>query len=133
MERVQLWRREKIAEREGANPLDPVAFVIALSLAYGAYRLITSHQLSWSEVASISLLAGFLVLYARKSQWAWWIIPITGANFLAHLPFIYASSSPRARSSIWLSVIIGIGILVYGFMVRKRYHAYLEAERLSRY
>jgi hypothetical protein len=104
-----------------------------LSLAYGAYTLITSHQLSWSEVVNISLLAGFLVLYARKSRWAWWIIPITGANFLAHLPSIYASSPPRARSGIWVSVLIGVGIIAYGFMVRKRYNAYLEAERLSRY
>lgn len=69
MGRFQLWRREKIAESEGSNPLDPVAFVIMLSLAYGAYTLITSPQFSWSEVVSTSLLAGFLVLYARKLRW----------------------------------------------------------------
>lgn len=132
-ERLQLWRREKTAEREGSNPLSPVAFVSALWLAYRAYTLITSQQLSWSEVVSISLLAGFLLLYFCKSRWAWLVIPIVGANFLVHLPFLYATSSPRPRSGIWLSVLIGIGVIACGFMVRKRYYSYLEMERLGRY
>lgn len=133
VERFQLWHREKLAEREGSNPLSPAAFVIALSLAYDAYSLITSHQLPWRVIASIPLLGGFLVLYARKSPWAWWLIPIMGACFLVELPFIRASSSPPTRSGIWLSVLFGVGFIAYGFIVRKRYYSYLEAERLARY
>jgi hypothetical protein len=37
IERFQLWRRAKIAEREGSTPLDPLAFVIMLSLAWCVY------------------------------------------------------------------------------------------------
>ena len=133
VERFQLWHREKLAERTGSNPLSPVAFVTVLALAHDAYTLITSHQLAWPVATAVPLLVGFLILYACKSPLAWWIIPIMGASCLIQIPFIYASWSPRARSGIWLLVLIGVGFIAYGFIVRKRYYAYLEAERLSRY
>ena len=133
LERFQLWRQEKNAERQGTNPLTWFALVAALALVYDAYTLITSHQLPWPALATLPLLIAFLALYIRKSQWAWCFIPVMGVSFLIQLPFIYASSQPRIRSGLWFSLLFGVGFIAYGFIFRKRYYAYLEANRLSRY
>ena len=129
VERYQLWREAKLAECEGTNPLIWAAAVAAFGLTMDAFTLVASHTLPWSTIVAAVLLLAFLVFYLRRSPLAWWFIPAWGAFSLAQIPFIHATSEARLRVGIWSSLAFGIGIIIYGLVIRRRYLAYLEGER----
>lgn len=129
VERYQLWREAKLAECKGTNPLIWAAAVAAFGLTMDAFTLVASHTSPWSTIVAAVLLLAFLVFYLRRSPLAWWFIPAWGAFSLTQIPFIHATSKARLRVGIWSSLAFGIGIIIYGLVIRRRYLAYLEGER----
>jgi hypothetical protein len=137
IDRYQLWREEKRRETENKNPLNLLALVALLLLAQDAYTAFTSHHLAWRVAIGSTLLVAFLVLYVRKSWWAWVIIPAFGAIVIIESPLVYVSGSerysPQVRAiSMCLFIIFGAAVIVYGLVMRRRYLSYLEREQRYR-
>jgi len=130
IDRYQLWREERRAEREGTNPLVWFSRVTVLVLVFDAYFLLfTTYQLPWMVMFTALLSISFLILFARKSPVAWWLIPMWGMVALVQLAFAPAYSNSQLRVGLWLSLAIGVSIIIYGFVIRRRYLAYLERTR----
>jgi hypothetical protein len=128
VERYQLWREERIAEREGSNPLFWFAAVAVLALAVDCYSL-ARHTLPWSSVLPAILLIAFLILYLRKSPIAWWFLPLWGILILVQIPFMSAHSEAARRAGIIFSFVFALWLIAYSFAIRRRYYSFLEGER----
>lgn len=135
VERYQLWRQEKLADREGTNPLkvlvEVAVFILALDIftLVGTQILLTSKILPWRSMIEVVLLAAFLIFHLRRSPLAWWFIPAWGVFGLVEIAFILASPDARFGVGIWFSLAFVFAVMIYAFVTRRRYLAYLEGER----
>src|SRR5437762_372499 len=81
--RYEVWRRSVPLR----NPLNIPALVLATSIAQAVYQIATSRQLAWGAAVLLCVDFAFLLLYLRRSPWAWLILPVWGAMALIQLPF----------------------------------------------
>jgi hypothetical protein len=134
LERLQLWWEAREQERRGSNPLTWLAIIAVLLLGLDIYRAVAAHRVAWSAILNDVLLIVFLVLYVRDSPFAWFVVPTFGAMTLVQSPFIFFSSSahypPRARFFTFVFMAaLGLVVIAYGFLVRRRYEIYLRDRR----
>jgi hypothetical protein len=124
--RYEVWRRSVPLR----NPLNIPALVLVTSIAQAVYQIATSHRLAWGAVVLLCVDFAFLLFYLRRSPWAWLILPIWGGMALIELPFALASDLQRypfpiSVVAVGLLLIIGLGFIVWGFAIRRRYHRYI--------
>ena len=124
--RYEVWRRSVPLR----NPLNIPAFVLAASIAQAVYEIAMSHQVAWGAVVLVAVDMVFLLLYLRRSPWAWLVLPVWGAMALIDLPFAVASGFHVypfriAVISTCLLLMIGIGFIAWGLVIRRRYYAYV--------
>src|SRR5438105_4641292 len=137
VDRYQLWHEDRRRETEDKNPLNLLALVAFLLIAQDAYTAVKSDNVSWRAAVGTALLVAFLVLYIRRSRWAWVVIPTFGAIMIMESPLAYFAAPERYSAfvraiSMCLFVLFGAAIIAYGFVVRNRYGSYLEKERRYR-
>src|SRR6266550_1737635 len=94
--RYEVWRRSVPLR----NPLNIPALVLATSIAQAVYQIATSRQLAWGAAVLLCVDFAFLLLYLRRSPWAWLILPVWGAMALIQLPFAVASDFHRFPAGI---------------------------------
>jgi hypothetical protein len=124
--RYEIWRRSVPLR----NPLNIPALVLATSIAQAVYQIVTSHHVLWGAVVLIAADVVFLVAYFKRSPWAWLVLPVWGAMALIQLPFAVASGFHGYPLGITLFamcflLLIGVGFIVWGFAIRRRYYAYV--------
>jgi hypothetical protein len=124
--RYEVWRRSVPLR----NPLNIPALVLVTSIAQAVYQIATSHQFAWGAAVLLCTDFAFLLLYIRRSPWAWLILPVWGAMGLIQLPFALASDFQRYPFpiivvAVCLLLLVGIGFIVWGFAIRRRYHRYI--------
>ena len=124
--RYEVWRRS-VALR---NPLNIPALVLATSIAQAIYRLATSHQVAWGAAVFFAVDIAFLLLYLRRSPWAWLVLPAWGAMALIQLPFALASGFHgypfRVRLvATCLLLFLGVGFVPWGFAIRQGYYRFI--------
>ncbi|MEO7724975.1 MAG: hypothetical protein ABIU29_09895 [Chthoniobacterales bacterium] len=129
--RLQFWWQAREQEQRGKNPLTLLALISLLLLGLDIYRVAVSHHVAWSAALSDALLVAFLVLYARRSRFAWLAVPAFGGLGLLLSPLIFVSSEPRypLRIRFLTFALIGgfsLAVIAYGFLVRRRYELYLH-------
>ena len=112
------------------NPLNIPALVLATSIAQTVYQIASSQRVTWGAAILVAVDVVFLVAYFKQSPWAWLVLPIWGAMALIQLPFAVGSDFHRYSSGITLFatcffLVIGVGFVVWGFAIRRRYYAYL--------
>src|SRR5207245_6449081 len=122
----EVWRRSVPLR----NPLNIPALVLATSIAQAIYQIATSHQVAWGAAVLLAVDIAFLLLYLRRSPWAWLVLPAWGSMALIQLPFALASafhrySLPVSVIAISLLFCIGFGFIAWGFAIRRRYYAYV--------
>src|SRR2546430_14003284 len=130
IERYQLWCEQKAEESRGKNPLTWLAILAVLLIGLDISTAITSHRVTWRVVAGDTLLIAFLVLYMRRSPFAWLVVPFFCIVCLLEAPFGFFLSPARYPLhirvfSFCIPLAIGIGAIAYGFFVRRRYYLYL--------
>jgi hypothetical protein len=130
-DRLQLWWQAREQERRGTNPLTWLAIFALLLLGLDIYRAVATHRAGWSAIPGDVLLIAFLVLYARHSPFAWLVIPTFGAMTLLQSPFVFFSSVPHYPTRVRFltfafMVALGLVVIAYGFLVRRRYATYLR-------
>jgi hypothetical protein len=131
IDRLQFWWQAREEEQRGKNPLTWLAMFALLLIGLNVYKVVTAHHIVWTAALSDLLLVAFLVLYARHSPLAWFVIPTFGALGLLQSPFILFSSSPhyplRIRFLTFaVAVLFSLAVIGYGFLVRHRYEIYLR-------
>ena len=89
--RYEVWRRSVPLR----NPLNIPALVLVTSIAQAVYEIATSHQFAWGAAVLLCTDFAFLLLYIRRSPWAWLILPVWGAMGLIQLPLALASDFQR--------------------------------------
>jgi hypothetical protein len=124
--RYEVWRRSVPLR----NPLNIPALVLVTSIAQAVYQIATSHQVAWGAAVLLVVDIAFLLLYLRRSPWAWLILPAWGAMGLIQLPFAVAYafhrySLPFGVIFTCLLFVVGVGFIAWGFAIRRRYYAYL--------
>jgi hypothetical protein len=124
--RYEVWRRSVPLR----NPLNIPALVLATSIAQAVYQIATSHQVAWGALVLLAADVVFLVAYFKRSPWAWLVLPVWGAMALIQLPFAVGSGFRSYPLGIILFamcflLLIGVGFIVWGFAIRRRYYAYV--------
>ena len=124
--RYEVWRRSVPLR----SPLNIPALVLVTSIAQAVYEIATSHQFAWGAAVLLCTDFAFLLLYIRRSPWAWLILPVWGAMGLIQLPLALASDFQRYPFpiivvAVCLLLLVGIGFIVWGFAIRRRYHRYI--------
>ena len=71
-----------------------------------------------------------MLLYLKRTPWAWLVLPVWGAMGPMELPFAVASGFHPypfriAALSTCLLLMIGVGFIAWGFAIRRRYYAYV--------
>jgi hypothetical protein len=126
--RYQVWRDQRVDR----NPLNIPAVMVATAIAQSAYDFFVRHQFTLWAVAVTAADIAFLVLYFRKSPFAWLMLPIWGATILILLPFVVtiADRYPLRVTvlSACLSFVLGAGFIAWGFAIRRRYYSYIGYE-----
>ena len=124
--RYEVWRRSVPLR----NPLNIPALVLATSIAKAVYQIATSHRVVWGAAVLLAVDIAFLLLYLRRSPWAWLVLPVWGAMALIQLPFAIASDfhgyplGVRVFAICFLFV-VGLGFIAWGFAIRRRYYAFV--------
>jgi hypothetical protein len=125
IERFELWRQERAAEREDKF-IGWLLFLAALILAQDAYTLFSTHHLTWRGSFGSAATLAFVVLYIRQARWTWLPLMLLAAVFLADAAFAYfpASWHSDTDTSVFVSgiaVLFAVGAFVYGLIVRRRF------------
>src|SRR5438874_6062988 len=113
--RYEVWRRSVPLR----NFLNIPALVLATSIAQTVYRLATSHQVAWGAAVFLAVDIAFLLLYLKRSPWAWLVLPAWGAMALIQLPFAVASDFHRYPLAISVVatcflLVLGLGFIAWG-------------------
>jgi hypothetical protein len=124
--RYEVWRRSVPLR----NPLNIPALILVASIAQTVYQVATSNQIAWLAAVLSAVDIAFLLLYLRRSPWAWLVLPAWGSMALIQLPFAVASafhrySLPVSVIATSLLLVIGVGFIAWGFAIRRRYYAYV--------
>src|SRR4029077_18193461 len=101
------------------------ALVLITSIAQAVYQIVTSQQVAWGATVLLVVDIAFLLLYLRRSPWAWLVLPAWGAMALIQLPFAVASGFDRysvgiSVVAICLLLVVGVGFIAWGFAIRRR-------------
>jgi hypothetical protein len=135
--RYEIWHEHRRAERgRDGNPLTGVAAIALILSLIDIYRAIQSQHIEFRIIAGDIVLLSFLILYLQKSALAWLILPIAGATLLAELVWEFPLATHRypLRVQIFAAIFetaLGSGLIAYGFLIRRRYNAYLDRARRS--
>jgi len=124
--RYDVWRRSVPLR----NPLNIPALVLITSIAQAVYQIAASQQVAWGATVLLAVDIAFLLLYLRRSPWAWLVLPAWGAMALIQLPFAIASGFDRysvgiSVVAICLLLVLGVGFIAWGFAIRRRYYAFV--------
>jgi hypothetical protein len=124
--RCEVWRRSVPLR----NPLNIPALVLVTSIVQAVYQIATSHQIAWGAAVLLVVDIVFLLLYLRRSPWAWLILPVWGAMVLIQLPLAFASDFQRYPLSVRIVataflLLAGPGFIAWGFAIRRRYHRFI--------
>jgi hypothetical protein len=124
IERFELWRQERAAEREDKF-IGWLLFLALIILAQDAYTLF-SHYLTWRSALGSVVTLGFVVLYIRQARWTWLPLMLLGLMFLVDAPLAYFTASPYSAAGTRLIVagialIFAVGVFVYSLIVRNRF------------
>jgi hypothetical protein len=124
--RYDVWRRSVPLR----NPLNIPALILITSIAQAVYQIATSQQVAWGATVLLAVDIAFLLLYLRRSPWAWLVLPAWGAMALIQLPFAVASGFDRysvgiSVVAICLLLVVGVGFIAWGFAIRRRYYAFV--------
>ena len=106
-------------------------FFAPLVVAQDAYIIITTHHLTWSGVISTPLVLAFVVLYIRRSRWAWWVFMLFALCFSGVL-LEWLSATPHAPAPIHFlvgasSLAFCVAAFAYSLVIRKRFARYHDA------
>jgi|SRR5919106_3244628 hypothetical protein len=125
VDRYQIWR----GQRAQNNPLDFPAIVAGISLAQIAYDVIVRQHATWWIGFVTAIDVAFLALYFRRSPWAWFILPAWGVIILLALPSVFTLGTRYplqiAVVSAVFALTLGIGLIAWGFAIRRRYYSYI--------
>jgi hypothetical protein len=124
--RFEIWRRSVPLR----NPLNVPAAILAILIAQSVYGIATSHFITLRAGLLLVIDIVFLILYFRSSPLAWLVLPVWGIMALMTLPFVLASDVYRYSlrvivGSIAFLLITGVVFILWGFLVRHRYYAYI--------
>lgn len=123
VERFQLWRQQRADEFEDKF-LAGLLFFAAVIIGHDVYTLITKHQLTWSAFLWNGLILAFIVLYIRRSRWAWLPLMMVALAVVVSLPVAYmhthASTHARIVSTLFVLAFAGAN-LIYSLKIRKRF------------
>jgi predicted RND superfamily exporter protein len=123
--RYQVWR----VQRAQNNPLDFPAIIAGIGLAQIAYDVIVRHHVTWWVGFVTAIDVAFLVLYFRRSKWAWFILPVWGVMILLAFPSVFTLGARYPLQIVVLSaafaLTLGIGLIAWGFAIRRRYYSYI--------
>ena len=127
--RYELWRDQ----RSHNNPLNLFAVIVGFSLLQVAYDVFVKRHFTWRLAPPTALDIAFLVLFFRRSPWAWIALPFWGTVFLIEAPFqaAWASHYPL-QVAVFIGcfgLVIGAGLILWGFAIRRRYYNYIGYER----
>jgi len=125
LDRFQLWRQERADEFEDKFVAWLLFFAVVF-IGQDAYAMITTHHLTWSAIAGTSLLLAFVVLYIRRSRWAWVLLMLFAVASIVSVPGTYMSAPPHAPERVRLlsaAFMLGFGVaaFVYSLVIRKRF------------
>ena len=136
--RYEVWHEQQREERgsRNGNPLTIYVLVVAVLITIDWYRAITDDDIEWRLIVGTVIGVAFLVAFGRKSELAWLIFPIWGTIFLIETPWVYLSETERypIRTRILSGIVcaaLGLAGIAYGFLIQKRYRAYLDRVRRS--
>jgi hypothetical protein len=124
--RYEVWRRSVPLR----NPLNIPTLVLVTSIAQAVYQITTSHQIAWGATILLVIDILFLLLYVRRSPWAWLVLPVWGAMVLIQLPLAFASDFQRYPLSVRIVAtaflfLAGPGFIAWGFAIRRRYYRFI--------
>jgi len=123
--RYQVWRDQSAQH----NPLNLPALIVVIGVVQTIYNLIARHHVNWWTAFMTIMDVAFLVLYFRKSPFAWLMLPIWGAMILIQFPSMFNLASRYPPRVVLLSGILafvfGAGFIVWGFAIRRRYYSYI--------
>ena len=125
IERFELWREERAAEREDKF-VGWLLFLALIILAQDAYTLFSTHHLTWRGVVGSIVTLSFVVLYIRQARWTWLPLMLLGLMFLADAPFTCFTGPTHSTTGTRLflagiALIFAVGAFVYSLIVRKRF------------
>ncbi len=103
-------------------------FSAPVVVAQDAYIIITTHHLTWSGVISTPLVLAFIVLYIRRSRWAWLVFMLFALCF-SGVVLEWLSATPHAPAPIRFlaaasSLAFGVAAFAYSLVIRKRFARY---------
>jgi hypothetical protein len=123
--RYQFWRAQRVQK----NPLDLPAIFAGIGLAQIAYDLIVRQQATWWIGFATAIDVAFLALYFRRSPWAWFILPVWGVMILLAFPSVFTLGARYPLQIVVLSAVVavtlGIGLIAWGFGIRRRYYSFI--------
>jgi hypothetical protein len=127
--RYEVWRDQRALN----NPLNLFAVIVGIGLLQVAYDVFVKRHFTWRVAPATALDIAFLVLFFRRSRWAWIALPFWGAIFLIEVPFQVARASHYPlRVAVFVGcfgLVIGVGLILWGFAIRRRYYSYIGYER----
>jgi len=100
-------------------------FSAPLIVAQDAYVIITTHHLTWSAIISTPLVLAFVVLYIRRSRWAWLVFMLFALCF-SGVVLEWLSATAHAPAPIRFlvaasSLAFGVAAFTYSLVIRKRF------------
>ena len=128
IERFQLWRQDRADEFED-KLVAWLLFFAVLFVVQDVYTIVTTHHLPWGAIIGTPLILAFVVLYIRRSRWAWLLLMLFAVYFIGSAPFAYMSATPHAPARIRFiaaafSLAFGITAFIYSLVIRKRFARY---------
>src|SRR5437867_2151458 len=119
IERYHLWCEKRLEESRGKNPLTWLAVLAVVLIGLDLYTAVASHHITWRVLAGDALFVAFIVLYLRRSRFAWLIVPVVGVFFVLESPFAFFLSPERYALPIrfltfCIPFAIGIAAIAYG-------------------
>ena len=127
--RYEIWRNKPAYN----NPLNLFALIVAISIVRVVYDIFVKVHFTWRVVPSTALDITFLVLFFRKSPWAWFALPFWGTIFLIESPLQMASASHYPLPVVvfvgCFGLVVGTALIIWGFAIRRRYYSYIGYER----
>jgi hypothetical protein len=118
------------------NPLRLLAVLAIVFLVMDALRLYSHHTLNFVGITRVILNTAFLLLYARRSPFAWHVAVVVGPAILLVYLFLYFTGGdiyrPRHHARevmiIWAigEVIVLAAFFIYLFRLRQPYLRYVS-------
>src|SRR5207237_10133150 len=98
--RYQVWRDQRAQH----NPLNLPALIVVIGVVQTIYDLIARHHVTWWTGFVTIMDVGFLVVYFRKSPFAWLMLSVWGALFLIQFPSIFSMARLHLPRVVYVSL-----------------------------